>query len=440
MVKSSVSKVSKNKAAPIIDIEEQPEIEESKNVDMLSMIKSVLKLLEKEHTNVGQLKKEINKSKESYKNSILSQKKDLSSEKTVSKNLEKSVKKINSKFDKVESELNAGISKINNLCKSITPIIAKYDKNSEKQLNAHFKKFEVYSKSIEDDIEANQNENHKLLDSALDTINNFIKEQENLKALDDEKNTKDHRHMKADINIMKEEFITITDEYGRIEKDINEIRTSELKKEETHIVKIITDLKKDIKNIDKAIDSEKLNIKRVVADIIDAQKRYVRTNMEISKKYVDTNLKHLCEKIEDLSSKNRQLINIIEQKEKTYDAEKKNTIDTQAKKIDDFISGLDNFRAENDRQITNTLSQALDELKNRQDEIYKEKLHEFTELLTLFSQRDDEREKRVSNILKRMERALTILEVKAQTPGILEKNVRDELDEMISELKQMQSS
>ncbi|MCK4927662.1 MAG: hypothetical protein KAS11_04280, partial [Candidatus Aenigmarchaeota archaeon] len=241
---------------------------------ILRMIKTSLNLIEKEQTNLKKLKDEHkilkdehNIAKRSLKESVSTLKKDLKKDISLNsssaKTLEKSIKNTDAKLEKIEASLQGGLSQIKEQMKGIIPIIAKYDKKSEQYLIQQFKRFEVYSKDIEGTIDSKFEENSLILNNALDTINRFVKEQEDLRRLEIRENIKDHRQIKADINVIKEEFSTIISEYGKIEKDIESIKKSELKKEEKHIVGLVTELRKDIKDIDKAIDAEKMNIKKI---------------------------------------------------------------------------------------------------------------------------------------------------------------------------------
>lgn len=411
---------------------------------MLKMIKSSLHLIEKEHIDLKKLKDEhkiLNDehkiTKRSLKESVSTLKKDLkkniSSNTSSSKSLEKSARKTDAKLKKVETALQGGLSQIKDQMKGIIPIIAKYDRKSEQYLVQQFKRFEVYSKDIEGTIDSKFEENSLILNNALDTINRFVKEQEDLRGLEIRENLKDHRQIKADINVMKEEFSTIISEYGKIEKDIDDIKKSELKKEEKHIIGLVTELRKDIKDVDKAIDSEKMNIKKIVSDVINIEKKRMDNSLENSKKYVDDNVKLLCGQVATLTARNEQLVKLLENKEKEYDTNRSDMIDTQSKKIEDLLRLLnESQRANNEKSDI-----AIKEIRAENESRYDNKLNELVALLDKFRERDREREKRLPDLMVRLEDTISILSSKAKDPEVLEKNVKDELDRMMAELRQM---
>ncbi|MCK5452454.1 MAG: hypothetical protein KAI51_03380, partial [Candidatus Aenigmarchaeota archaeon] len=68
---------------------------------------------------------------------------------------------------------------------------------------------------------------------------------------------------------------------------------------------------------------------------------------------------------------------------------------------------------------------------------YDNKLNEMVALLERFKARDTERELRVSDLVKRLEDTIGMLNRKSEDPELLEKNVRTELDRMMSEFRQM---
>ncbi|MCK4809282.1 MAG: hypothetical protein KAS90_06685, partial [Candidatus Aenigmarchaeota archaeon] len=403
-----------------------------------------LHLIEKEHIDLKKLKDEhkiLNDehkiTKRSLKESVSTLKKDLkkniSSNTSSSKSLEKSARKTDAKLKKVETALQGGLSQIKDQMKGIIPIIAKYDRKSEQYLVQQFKRFEVYSKDIEGTIDSKFEENSLILNNALDTINRFVKEQEDLRGLEIRENLKDHRQIKADINVMKEEFSTIISEYGKIEKDIDDIKKSELKKEEKHIIGLVTELRKDIKDVDKAIDSEKMNIKKIVSDVINIEKKRMDNSLENSKKYVDDNVKLLCGQVATLTARNEQLVKLLENKEKEYDTNRSDMIDTQSKKIEDLLRLLnESQRANNEKSDI-----AIKEIRAENESRYDNKLNELVALLDKFRERDREREKRLPDLMVRLEDTISILSSKAKDPEVLEKNVKDELDRMMAELRQM---
>ncbi|MCK5373606.1 MAG: hypothetical protein KAJ20_04665, partial [Candidatus Aenigmarchaeota archaeon] len=349
------------------------------------------------------------------------------------KMLEKSVKKTDAKLKIVEASLQGGLSQIKDQMKGIMPILAKYDKKSEQYLIQQFKRFEVYSKDIEGTIDSKFEENSLILNNALDTINRFVKEQEDLRGLEIRENLKDHRQIKADINVIKEEFSTIISEYGKIEKDIDDIKKSELKKEEKHIVGLVTELRKDIKDIDKAIDSEKMNIKKIVTDVINIEKNKIDRGLESSRKYVDDNVKLLCGQVATLTARNAQLVKLLEKKEKEYDTNRSDMIYTQSKKIEDLLKLLD----ESQRANNEMSNDAIKGIKTENEARYDNKLNKLVTLLDKFRERDREREKRLPDLMIRLEDTISILSAKAKDPEVLEKNVKDELDRMMAELRQM---
>ncbi len=404
---------------------------------ILRMIKMSLSLIEKEQTNLKKLKDEHNIAKRSLKESVSALKKDLKKDISLNssseKMLEKSIKKTEAKLKKVEASLQGGLSQIREQMKGIMPIIAKYDRKSEQYIIQQFKRFEVYSKDIEGTIDSKFEENSLILNNALDTINRFVKEQEDLRGLEIRENLKDHRQIKADINIMKEEFSTIINEYGKIEKDIEGIKKSELRKEENHILGLVTELRKDIKDIDKAIDAEKMNIKKIVSDIINIEKKRMDNSLEGSKKYVDDNVKLLCGQVATLTARNAQLVKLLENKEKEYDTNRSDMIDTQSKKIEDLLRLLD----ESQRASNEMSDNAIKEIRTENESRYDNKLNELVTLLDKFRERDKEREKRLPDLMVRLEDTISILSAKANDPDVLEKNVKDELDRMMAELKQM---
>jgi len=413
---------------------------------ILRMIKTSLNLIEKEQANLKKLKDEHkilkdehNMAKRSLKESVSTLKKDLKKDISLNsssvKMLEKSVKKTDAKLKKIEASLQGGLSQIKEQMKGIMPIIAKYDKKSEQYLIQQFKRFEVYSKDIEGTIDSKFEENSLILNNALDTINRFVKEQEDLRGLEIRENLKDHRQIKADINVIKEEFSTIINEYGKIEKDIESIKRSELKKEEKHIVGLVTELRKDIKDIDKAIDAEKMNIKKIVTDVINIEKNRIDKGLESSRKYVDDNVKLLCGQVATLTAKNAQLIKLLESKEKEYDTNRSDMIDTQSKKIEGLLKLLDESQRANNEKSDN----AIKEIGTENESRYDSKLNELVTLLDKFRERDREREKRLPDLMVRLEDTISILSAKANNPEILEKNVKDELDRMMAELKQMRN-
>ena len=404
---------------------------------ILRMIKTSLGLIEKEQKNLKKLKDEHNMAKRLLKDSVSTLKKDLKKDISLNsssaKMLEKSVKKTDAKLKIVEASLQGGLSQIKDQMKGIMPILAKYDKKSEQYLIQQFKRFEVYSKDIEGTIDSKFEENSLILNNALDTINRFVKEQEDLRGLEIRENLKDHRQIKADINVIKEEFSTIISEYGKIEKDIDDIKKSELKKEEKHIVGLVTELRKDIKDIDKAIDSEKMNIKKIVTDVINIEKNKIDRGLESSRKYVDDNVKLLCGQVATLTARNAQLVKLLEKKEKEYDTNRSDMIYTQSKKIEDLLKLLD----ESQRANNEMSNDAIKGIKTENEARYDNKLNKLVTLLDKFRERDREREKRLPDLMIRLEDTISILSAKAKDPEVLEKNVKDELDRMMAELRQM---
>ncbi len=409
----------------------------SDEIDMLGMIKSSLYLIEKEHMRLKKLKDDHEAVKSSLKESVSALKKDLnkdiSSNSSSVKILEKSVKKTEAKIGKVEAAINKSLLKTKEQLKSIMPIITRYDKKSEQYIVQQFKRFEVYSKDIEGTIDSKFDEISLILNNALDTINKFVEEQEDLRRLEIRENIKDHRQIKADINVIKEEFSTIINEYGKIEKDIESIKKSELVKEENHILKLVTDLKKDIKDIDKAIDAEKLNIKKIVSDVINTEKNRIDKSIDSSRKYVDDNVKQLCSQVATLAARNDQLVKLLEGKEKEYDATRSNIISVQSKKIEELLTLLDESLIANVENSKNTIR----EIKTENESRYDNKFNELVTLLEKFEERDTEREKRLPDLMRRLESTISVLSAKANDPAAIEKNVKDELDRMMSELKNM---
>ena len=541
---------------------------------LLKMIKNSLNLIDKEHNSLKKLKDEHGMAKKAFKESVSSLKKDISVNTSSAKKLEHSFEKTEAKLAKTEKVLSKGFLKLREQTKSIMPIIAKYDKKSEQYLSEQIKKFEFYSKDIEGTIDSKIKENSQILENALSTINLFVKEQEDLRRMEIKDNIKDHRQIKADIDIIKEEFSTIISEYGRIEKDITEIKESELRKEENHILELIADLRKDIRDMDKtisaeklkikdimseiivsekkdmkkdldaskqyvdsnlgklcisidtlsqrnehlikvlekkdkkfenfkmyemqdnlkdhrqmradidiikeefskilseygkienditcikeselkkeekhilglvvslrkdikdmdtAINKEKLNIKNIVVDIINSEKRDMEKSLDNSKQYVDSNLGELCSGIDVLSQRNEHLATILERKDKEKDLLISDTINTQSQKIEELMNALEESRKTNIKRFDN----AMTEIRAVSENHYDNKLNEMVALLERFKARDTERELRVSDLVKRLEDTIGMLNRKSEDPEILEKNVRTELDKMMSEFRQM---
>ncbi|NOQ55650.1 MAG: hypothetical protein GQ477_02470 [Nanohaloarchaea archaeon] len=235
----------------------------------------------------------------------------------------KTIKDLELRLEKNEDILIADLPWIQKNISSIMKAIAKYDRKSEQYLNSQFEKFEMYSKSIELDIESKVQENTTLLRNALGDIDRFLSKQEKIKQLDIENTNKEHRQIKADIKLIKEEFTVSFNQYKDLEKDLIEIRLrieSEFKEEDRHIVKLVRALKEDIKNIDNMLDSEKQKIKESISNVIYTQKKEfdkkIEDNVKISKDYLDANMDQLLKKIQILSSKNNRLIQVIEEKEK----------------------------------------------------------------------------------------------------------------------------
>ncbi|MEA2004458.1 MAG: hypothetical protein U9O53_05915 [archaeon] len=541
---------------------------------LLKMIKKSLNLIDKEHNSLKKLKDEHGIAKKAFKESVSSLKKNISANTSSAKKLEHSFEKTEAKLAKTEKVLSKGFLKLREQTKSIMPIIAKYNKKSEQYLSEQIKKFEFYSKDKEETIDSKIKENSEILENALNTINQFIKEQENLRRVEIKDNIKDHRQIKADIDIIKEEFSTIISEYGRIEKDITEIKESELRKEENHILELIADLRKDIRDMDKTISAEKLKIKDVMSEIIVSEKKDMKKDLDSSKQYVDSNLKDLCTSIDALSQRNEHLIKALEKKDKNYENFKKyemqdnlkdhrhmwadidiikeefskilseygkienditsikeselrkeekhilglvtslrkdvkdmdtainkeklniknividiinsekrdmeksldnskqyvdsnvgelcssvdalsqknehlatilerkdkeknllisDTINTQSQKIEELMNALEESRKTNIKRFDN----ATTEIRAVSENHYDNKLNEMVALMEKFKARDTEREMRVSDLMKRLEDTIGMLNRKSEDPEVLEKNVRTELDRMMSEFRQM---
>lgn len=412
----------------------------------------------------------------------------------------RTLKEIEARLEKNENTLMASLPWIRTNVRNIMKVIARYDKNSEQYINSQFEKFEMYSKSIELDIESKIDENTNILGNALDHINRFISEQKNLKRIELEDNIKNNSQIHADINVLKEEFTILIDEYKELEKAIINIKKttdSKLNEEDTHIIQLVKELKGDIKNIDNVLVSEKQKIKDAVASIVDVQKKEfddkIKNNLNISKAHQDNLIKSLLAQISTISTKNDQLVKMINdtQAKSSVDRFKdvklvlgniktelgllKDTQDSNDSRAMDYIKTLGSAQAPkyDDAELIDRISALESTQKSKSDdtglidrinvlensqrshvELIKDAVSnlketstlnssakggELVSLLETYKKRDAEREKRVSNMLSRIEQAVETINQKAEdTSTVSEKDVSNELDSMISELKKLQ--
>ncbi|MBW6461643.1 MAG: hypothetical protein K0B07_01185 [DPANN group archaeon] len=226
---------------------------------------------------------------------------------------------------KNENAIIAGLPWIQTNVRNIMKVIAKYDRVSEQYLNSQFEKFEMYSKSIELDIESKINDNTNILEIALNQINDFIDGQKNLKHLEIEDNINNHKHMNADLNLIKEELTRLINQYKMLEKEITNIKKiteSELKEEKINILEFVKELKGDIINLDKVLTSEKQKIEKAIIEVIDAHKKEfnykLESNINISKEYIDTTINPLSKQIDTIYTKNNQFVKLINENKKRF--------------------------------------------------------------------------------------------------------------------------
>ena len=345
---------------------------------------------------------------------------------------------IGPKYLKNNSTLITSLSQIQTNIRAIMAILAKYDKKSEQYLNSQFEKFEMYSKSIELDIEAQINENTTIFKTALDTVNEFVKEQKQLKQLDIEGNLNEHRQIKADLNIIKEEFTISIDQYKHLEKAVRDMKTqmdSELKDEELNVIKLVTELKADIKNIDNVLDTEMHNVEKSIADMLIIQKKEIdekiKNNIEITKYSLNNAIEPLLTQIDNLSSKNNRLVHIIEQKEKEALAQKTNDVVSPKTKdyindsIEPLLKQIDNLSSKNNR-LVNLIEQKEKELCST----HNEKAQIIQHMTNIKTQLSDLNDNQKSNDSKMMS-YLTALES--------EQNKKDDNTELINRLNALES-
>ena len=282
----------------------------------------------------------------------------------------KTIRQIEDRLVKNENTLILSLPWIQTNIRNIMKIIAKYDRKSEQYLNSQFEKFEMYSKSIELDIESKIDENTNILENTLDHINEFIAEQEKFKRLEIEGNINDHKQINADIKVIKEETELLINQYKLVEKDIMDIKKvteSEFKDEKTQILTFVKELKTDIKKIDEVFISEKQKTEKAIFGVMDLQKKElnekIENNLNISKAHQDNSVRSLLAQISTLSTKNNQLVNLITENRKELDSEIKDSItsskESQDNTIRPLLKQIDLLSAKNN-QLVNLITENKD--------------------------------------------------------------------------------